>query len=306
MENLQFLERYLGKSSRAANENYMFYCPFCRHHKPKLGVSLANGMWNCWVCKTRGRSILKLLSYFRLDADAIALAQTYFRSKKFSQNETERKNKPFLQLPKEFKRLSDSETSREKTRVINYLQSRNITMSDIIRHDIGFCESGQYSEMLIFPNYNEFGELTYFSGRSYNVLKPKFIAPNIDKDFVPDENLICWEEPIILVESKLDAITIRRNALPIYGKIVSKSLQTKILESSPPEVNICLDGDASSSVYQVAEIFVKNGIIVKQTNLPFEHDANSLGFDKIWQYILAAKPIQQTNLFHNLILSKFN
>ena len=59
---------------------------------------------------------------------------------------------------------------------------------------------------------------------------------------------INWSQPIILCEGAFDAIAIKRNAIPLFGKIIQPVLQRKIIEKRVRDIYICLDADALRNV----------------------------------------------------------
>ena len=46
------------------------------------------------------------------------------------------------------------------------------------------------------------------------------------------ENQINWDEPITLVEGVFDAMAVKRNAIPILGKFIPKTLNDSIYKGS--------------------------------------------------------------------------
>jgi hypothetical protein len=48
-----------------------------------------------------------------------------------------------------------------------YLKKRNVTKQDILKYNIGYCDSGQYNNMIIIPSYDSTGRLNYFTARSF-------------------------------------------------------------------------------------------------------------------------------------------
>ena len=49
----------------------------------------------------------------------------------------------------------------------SYLKRRNITTQDILKYNIGYCDYGRYSNMIIIPSYDNNGKLNYFTARSF-------------------------------------------------------------------------------------------------------------------------------------------
>jgi hypothetical protein len=113
----------------------------------------------------------------------------------------------------------------------------------------------------------------------------KFKLPPVSKDIIGFELYTDWAEPVIIVESALNAITIRRNSVPLFGKLISKALRKKVLISNTPAVIIALDPDAISQAIDAVEIFMGNGVQVKLVQLEGESDINDIGYDLIWDKI---------------------
>ena len=47
-----------------SREEHLCFCPFCKHHKPKLSVNIEKNVFKCWVCDTRGKNIYYLIKRF--------------------------------------------------------------------------------------------------------------------------------------------------------------------------------------------------------------------------------------------------
>lgn len=301
-EKLQFLESFLGKSHKANRDYYQFSCPFCNHYKPKLGISLGTGIWKCWVCPNRGSSISTLLFRLKEPKQKISIAKELWKEKVYFEKQIENK----IELPKEFIPLWEGSGSFFHKKAIGFLESRNVTDEDIFKHRLGYCSKGKYSDMIIFPSYSEDNQLVFWSGRTFNEQSyKKFVIPeNIDKNLILDENLINWSEPLIIVESKLDAITVKRNAIYLSGKKITEALKIKIVEERTPEIIFCLDGDALNDAILQSEYFIQNGIKVKKVRLPINEDPSSLGYEKIWKFINDAQIITEAELFYFTMMNK--
>lgn len=305
MEKLSLLESVLGKGSKTNRDYYQFMCPFhVGKHGPKLGVSLGSGGWKCWVCPSKGHTVASLFKKINTKPEKVQLARELWNEKVYYKREplVER-----LELPKEFVPLWQPSGSLFFDKARNYVTSRGLTENDIVKHKIGFCESGLYRDMIIFPSYSENGNLVFFSGRTFNQLSQfRFKIPeNIDKDAILfDENLVNWSEPVIFVESKLDAIAVRRNAVPLFGKKVNSKIKEKIIQEQTPEVIFCLDGDAINEINSEADFFIRNGINAKKVILPINEDPSSLGFEKVWSHINNAVQITEEDNFTSRILNK--
>lgn len=302
MEKLQLLESVLGKGQKTNRDYYQFICPFHEgRHGPKLGISLGSGGWKCWVCPAKGGSIQQLFRKLRQGSDKIQFAKELWKEKEEYKRTVGTET---FKLPKEFIPLWQETGSFFYAKAKGYLHSRGVTEGDILKHRLGYCESGRYSDMIIFPSYTENGTLNFFSGRSYLPNNKYFAIPSeIEKDQVYDENLINWSEPVILVESKLDAIVVRRNAIPLYGKKLNVKLREKIINEETPKLIFCLDGDALKDAMEQSKYFIESGIECFKVELPIDEDPNSLGYEKVWQFINNAVKITETDNFEFKILN---
>ena len=142
------LNSVLGIGKSTARGNFAYHCPFCNHHKPKLEVNLTENEkgehpWNCWVCSKKGKKLSNLLKAINAPADKLKEVKLLekFTSGNFEITVTDKK----VELPKEFKPLSTQYNSIEYKHAISYLKRRQVTSDDIIKYNIGYCESGKYN-----------------------------------------------------------------------------------------------------------------------------------------------------------------
>lgn len=300
------LREVLGEFSFKSKGNISFFCPFCKHYKQKLEVHPERGQWNCWVCGTKGKSLYAL--FRRLQVSNVYFERLYKLQPKTVylkdlQTDDTVEN---IELPKEYIPLWIPQLKNfyYKT-AINYLNSRNITIDDIFKYRIGYAEGGIYDGMLLFPNYNKMGKLTYVTNRSFLMNNSsKFINPPYGRNIIGLELQLNYDLPLIICESALDAYTIKINPTPLYGKFLSKALRLAILENEVKDIIMCLDPDAINKSYEHSEYFINNGINVRIVEIPKDKDANSLGYDKIWKLIDKSKLINYDELFYNKVKTR--
>lgn len=296
---LKLLESVLGVSLQKSKGNYAFHCPFCNHNKKKLEIHPETQYWNCWVCGTKGKSLFTLFKRVNAkDHHFTRLGELLPKVKKII---TESKTEPqkSCTLPKEYTPLwIPNKKSFLWNTCIEYLSKRGITLYDILKYRIGYCTSGRYENMIIFPNYDKSGTLNYFTTRTFlNNNKNKFVNPPFSRNIVGFELQLNWQLPLILVESALDAIAVKRNCSPLYGTTLSKSLRMQILENDVRDLYIALDNDALKKSIKIAEYFMGFGVNVYFVNLPQNSDPNSLGYTHIWNLIDSAEPLTSEKIF---------
>jgi DNA primase len=305
---VNILNSQLGDGYINSNGESIHKCPFCNHHKKKLQIEIETQRWHCWVCNSKGRTIVKLLKLINSPKYIIEEIAQYLpkKIKNFEGGENKIQYSS-IKLPKEFISLAIPSESQIYKLCINYLLKRKITYSDIIKYNLGYCVTGEYAHMVIIPSYDKHGNLNFFTAHAFSGLsKFKFKNPKLNKNIITFASTIAETEPIVLVESPFDAISVRRNSIPLNGKTLSDSLKQYIIESDINEIIICLDGDALKSSIKTCSYFLSLGKKVFLVELDYDKDPNDLGHDEIWKKIKETQPLNEnTTLMYNLKV-KFN
>jgi hypothetical protein len=289
----------LGTGKQTARGNYAYHCPFCNHHKPKLEINFTENKkgenpWHCWVCDKRGKRLSQIFKQVSASPKAMeelrALVKTETADKEVAVTEA-------INLPKEFKTFKSITSSNIIGRhALAYLKSRNITEEDILKYNIGYCESGPYKNMVIIPSYDADGRLNYFTGRSFEKeAKIKYKNPSVSRDIIPFELFINWDIPFILCEGPFDAIAIKRNVIPLLGKNIQTKLMKKIVMSSVDKIYIALDRDAQKQALSFCEQLMNEGKEVYLVDMK-DKDPSEMGFDNFINLITDTNPITFSGL----------
>lgn len=289
-----------GRQLKKANE-YMYWSPFTSHHKPKLQINTQTQKWHCWVSNQGGHKLYQLFKKLKASKEQYDELTDLVGGFQSLSSNREKVKENIVRLPKEFKPLLSNGNSIIAKHSRVYLNNRNVSNGDILRYGIGYCEEGMYSNRVIVPSYNSDGELNYFVGRDIYEGGFKYKNPPVSKDVIGFDLFINWNEPIILCEGVFDAIAIKRNAIPLFGKTIPKSLKKKIYEKKVKEIYILLDKDAISDAIKITDDLMKNGISVYFVSLS-EEDPSDMGFKKVINLI---KETKQTS-FSDLMRMKLN
>ena len=276
------LENILGTMKPTARGNFAAFCPMCHHRKRKLEINLNEsspyfGSYQCWVCGEKGRSIRSLLKHLNISREEMDQVLQYVPKRL---GEVEDYVAPTIKLPEEFQLLAEAEpNSFEARRVRNYLYSRGLTDHDFIRYNIGYCTKGKYKDRVIIPSYSENNALNYFIARSLrDDAFLKYINPDVPKDsIIFGENLVNWNQPVILCEGVFDMLALRRNTVALLGKIISSALMKKLIESPLQDVYVCLDQDALKAAIGNCETLMNVGKHVYLVKPP-KKDPSESGF----------------------------
>jgi DNA primase len=298
-----FLSSLLGDGQHTTKDNYIYHCPVCNHRKKKLEIDVIKGFWHCWVCNRGGKNFYSLLRWIKAADSRFDELRGILGVSKRRQHLEESKEQHECELPQHYAPLWVINNKDFYWRAaINYLRSRNIYAADILKYRLGYCSQGPYAGMIIVPSYDRFGRLNYFTARAFMPnARDKFKNPPMSKDIVGFELMINWDEPIILVESAFDAMAIRRNAIPLFGKTISTTLKQRIIEKNVRTVNICLDADAITEAINHVQYFMAQGINVLITKLENDDDPSSIGFSVIWDKLEMATPYTNELLFEQQV-----
>jgi len=301
---LDLLNRVLGEEGKyTSNGNYSYHCPICNHHKRKLEINLetnekGENPWHCWTClETKGKTVKSLFKKLEVAPDKNNELKLILRPGSKKQQAPEEQ----IKLPEEYVSLVDISNLNkvvqlEARRAIQYLKKRHITKDDILKYNIGFCESGKYSGRIIIPSYDAKGKLNYFVARSFKEdVFPKYKNPPISSKVIGLELFINWDAPIILVEGIFDALTIKRNVIPLFGKIINNALMEKLAESSVDKIYICLDPDAIKSSIRYAEKLMDMGKEVYLVEIDGK-DINEIGYSRFLSILEKTKQLDFSKL----------
>jgi len=288
---LNSLESILGPSHKKSKDNYAFHCPFCNHYKPKLEINLltnnkGENPFACWVCNTKGKTIRSLLLQLKISPDTANTILKHVNNSVSKELDIEVN----LRLPKEFKPLYEGSTI-EFSRVKKYLYSRGLTEEDFIKYEIGYCASGAYANRVVIPSYDSNGILNFFVSRlAGNIQGVPYKNPAVNKDIIFFESMINWKAPIVLCEGVFDAMAIKRNVIPILGKVVSKKLYERLAHNETKDVYIALDKDALKGALSIADKLLALGKRVFLVDLQ-EKDPSIMGFKSFTNLISQAEPL---------------
>lgn len=286
------LNSILGTHKVYSQNEYYFTCPFCHHPNPKLAVNLAKGAWHCWTCQARGR-VVGLLRKVNAPQEIIREVAGLIDDTLPVAIET---NEAPPVLPEEYISLHRHSTLIEYRKATGYLRDRHISPIDMVKYQLGYCVEGPYAHRIIIPSFSEVGTLNYFVARDYYGGSPmKYKNPKSSKNVVGFENQINWAYPIVLCEGAFDAMAIRRNAIPLFGKSLPSNLYRKIILEGVDTIYLALDRDARRDAIRIAETLIREGISVYMVELSGK-DPSEIGTAGMARLIAEARPISFTEL----------
>ena len=303
---VSLVSKVLGDGKMTARGNRAFHCPLCNHHKPKLEINFTDNKkghhpWHCWVCNEKGKYLNTLFKKVK------ALPEHFSELKSLVKTGYQVKDveviKYDLKLPEEFIPITNNSKNIIGRQAWVYLKNRGITIEDIEKYNIGYCEYGRYAKMVIIPSYDKNGQLNYYTGRSFE--KDPYIKyknPESSRNIIPNEHLINWNLPLVICEGMFDAIAIKRNAIPLLGKNIQSELMKKIVTSTIEKIYIALDTDAMKQAVKFAEEFINEGKEVYLIDLK-EKDPSEMGFHDFTKLIQNTFPLTSYQLMERKLQS---
>jgi len=282
-EKLSIITGFLGKSYKSNNE-YLFQCPFCKHHKRKFSVNIRRGVYKCWICDQKGRNLYRLVRKFGSQKDREAWKA--FSGEKTDLNdfeslfEEEREDnfEQIVEMPPNFHTLTGNCKFKAPLR---YLEGRDISRRDILKWKIGFCSDGPFKGRIIIPSFNENGDLNYFIARTFTDDYRRYKNPPVSRDIVFNELYIDFDKEVTIVEGAFDAVK-ADNAVPILGSTIRETsrLFKKIVQNNTP-VLLALDPDAKYKANNIKRLFFKYGIEVRELQYDDERDVGDMSKEEV-------------------------
>ena len=278
---IEILKDVLGYYSRT-NDEYLFKCPKCDHHKRKFSVNLEKNVFKCWICDYSGRSIRRVVRRFGSFKDRQAWDETEDRVDinefydLFSENKEE-ETEQFVDLPNEFVSLANGTDNHASRIPLKYLYDRGITKKDILQWKIGYCPTGKFGGRVVIPSFSLSGRANYFVARSYKRGGYKYMNPQASRDIVFNHLYLDFDEDLTIVEGVFDAIIAGPNAVPVLGSTLNEEspLFQEIVRNDTP-VYIAFDRDAKKKENRLIEKFLEYGIEIYKIDTTAYEDVGAM------------------------------
>jgi DNA primase len=293
-------------STSGDGKDIAVFCPICKKSpkakkKRKLSIAIDTGVYHCWVCEAKGKSLAKLIKYEIPNFKDLEKVREYFGSEIVEGEEAEEIIK--ISLPEDF-RLVVLDNNRASRLIKKYLLNRGMTEEDLYRFKVGYSEEFGFDNRAIFPSFDENLDLNFFVTRSVDE-KVKFAKyRNCDaskKDIIFNEHLINWKKPVILVEGIFDAVKAGHNSIPVLGSWIDMNHQVfKKLIINQSDVLLGFDPDAQDKEMKIAKNLFQQGLNVKIIQNK-DKDLGDLTHEEVKNLIQNAKPFDNIERMRYLI-----
>ncbi|MEG0453221.1 MAG: DNA primase [Coprobacillus sp.] len=323
------LGQYLSLEKKG--RNYVAICPFHDDSHPSMSVSTDKQLFMCFVCHTGGNVFTFLQKYLKISYIEAVKKVAEIGRVDLSEYQLDVEERPVNQEHVELYQMHQ-EAQKLYSYYLNtklgleaktYLLKRDFTDELIKEFQIGFAplepilhsaflklgyqeidmvksglviESQQnydrFNDRIMFPLYNQQGQVIGFSGRIYKPTQSdsKYLNSPESDIFIKGQTLYhyhkCREAVkqagfVYLLEGFMDVIAMYKagieNTVAIMGTALTKG-HIQALKRLTSTVHLCLDGDQAgqAAMSKAARMLEENGMKVKIIILPDSHDPDEI------------------------------
>lgn len=292
-EKVSLLTRAFGSIDVCKdNTNVTAICPICARQgssKKKLSIRLDDGRYHCWVCGSKGRSIVQIIKKYH--ASLAEEAKKYFKIKghrsfdPFGEEEIELKPEDEVLVPEGYQLLGPVLDSKQPDirAAINYCYARGLRARDIWHFKLGISTEARFSRRVIIPSFDEAGVINFYSARSIDkVRRMKYLNSSVQKTkIIFNEINIDWSKELALVEGPFDLMKCNENSTCLLGSQLSREskLFRQIIRNQTPVV-LALDPDAIQKSHNIASGLSSYGVNVRMASIPTGRDVGDMTHDE--------------------------
>lgn len=314
--------RYVG-----TGDEIHICCPVCGDTRYRLYINLFTGQVYCHNCQFKGTVVNLIQQVEGIPYQAakrrfgdikgnIVLPESVERTlrQRLFAVKSPLVQKRAVPLPEEFQLLSQCD-NHVAHQAIRYLHHRGVTDTQIEKHHMGICATGDYTNRIIIPIYHQ-NELVFWVARAMSLeVKLKERSPtNSFYQHSKSEVIFNLHEAatnyhsVVISEGIFDALSWGGIGVSLLGKVLYDAQLNLLLQyrtQLTEGVYVALDADAETDAMTIAttlsEIFP-----VKLVHIPPEFDDpnNYLMTHSraaMWQLLSGAEPLGEfTSLRHRL------
>jgi DNA primase len=288
IDKISLLTRSFGSIEVCRDDtNVTALCPICAKQgssKKKLSIRLDDGRYHCWVCGSKGRSVIQLIKKYH--PSFVDEAKKYFKIKGkefdlFGEEEATESPEARVEVPENFRLLGTLLDSKnpDVRATIQYCASRGLGLRDLWYYKLGISNEARFSRRVIIPSFDDAGVINFYSGRSIDkVRRMKYLNASIQKTkIIFNEINIDWSKELALVEGPFDLMKCNENSTCLLGSQLSREskLFRQIVRNQTPVV-LALDPDAIQKTHKIAAELSSFGVHVKLADIPEGKDVGDM------------------------------
>ncbi len=285
-ERINFIQKTLGKGQLSRDGNDITVaCPFCKSPgKKKLAINLENWKFHCWVCSSKGNSLVPLIRKFGTRDELDYYRSHYLNDKLLIADSHVMDEK--VRLPDGFEPIVTISNRKDPDlrSIIRYLSKRGITEEILWKFRVGVSSDPKYRLRAIFTSLDTEGEVNYFVSRTADLNnRYRYLNASTDKTSIVFNDIdIDWDKTIYLVEGVFDLISLGENGTCLLGSsLTENSLLFKKIVANQTDVVLCLDSDMATKTGKIADLLSSYGCIVSVMNTSIAKDIAEMTEDQL-------------------------
>lgn len=208
-------------------------------------------------------------------------------------------DEPPPELPEAFESLSWDYTGDVTANpYVNYVRRRGASNDDVRFFRLGMCRTGDLRGRVVFPSFDDKGELNFYTARKIDqeAWGQSYMTPSSTKDIIFNDCLVDWTHPVVIVEGPFDMLTVRRNAIPLQGKLLRPDSRLfERIVTSGVDVYLALDNDAMYDQVVMAHMLHRYGVNVHIVPLDGYKDINDMGREHFGRCLMDAQRYRDTD-----------
>ena len=296
---IEFLKQIFGSIEIARDGvNVAVKCPACSDESSKRKFSINTDTWkcHCWVCGVKGSNPYRIFKESISCEVAEFFKGTFLKDVDFDNKLPIAREK--VKLPEGFiplfldKRYSDPDVKK----CLSYLRARGVSRRDLWYFKLGTSQSGRFRRRVIIPSFDSDGEINYFSGRSIDDVRRKYINSKAAKtDIIFNEINIDWNRELTITEGPFDLFKSNQNSTCILGSSFHEGtyLFKRVVANRTP-ILLALDRDMSVKSVKMAELLLSYDCRVRMINLGKFNDVGEMSKE---DFLKARKSAVEWNRF---------
>jgi len=260
---------------------WVLFCPACA--KEKLTINVTKKTWHCWVCQkfaiaglgirmkrkaVQGAGglldLIQLLEHCeRKRAVALVLSASRFTAQDLATISAPEFTNFVTTYHQSVVRVAAPEHWRLIEAPLPYMVERGITMEDVQRLGIFYCDQGRYANRLVFPVWED-GQLVYWQARAMwesqdkDFLKalnpPKQPGAAVSSDVLMNLNTARHYPRVCIVEGPTDCVHAGPDAVASFGKAISAVQIAKLYRAGVRALDLMWDADAREAMLSYAPV----------------------------------------------------
>lgn len=297
-EKISFISNVFGETQMARDgRNVAVCCPSCgEKEKKKLAIRIDDWQFHCWVCGSKGKSLVPLLR-----KHSAREVLNYYRDRFLGQVIRDSGDEAVeviesVTMPEGARLIVEHLHTRDPDlrACIAYLRGRGINDDLMWRFRLCFSNMGRHRRRIIMPSFDNLGDLNYFVSRSIDGSFPKYLNCKSNKTKIVFNDIdIDWDSELTVCEGPFDLMKCDRNSTCLLGSNMGDdTMLFKKIVVNEADVVLALDSDMQSKTQKIAASLASYGCKVKILELGDKKDVgemspdefiNAKGVAKTWQ-----------------------